>query len=247
VDDGPFEDGKVSYQQGGTHDRYSDVDTDHYYTEDRTKVWVEDFWWIEREFDDTGVRVTSSTVYNAKRVCGTFVEPVREYKWRHLPFVFWQNEDERGWTGWSEVANVMDINDDFNRRISGESDVLGMYENPRFQLVGGYGARDDIEMPGGGELLTDLQDPERIEQILARIDVYPNQVHIQTLLDMLHRVTGLPPIVWGLIANAQTSGRALTASWKATEARLVPKTTANTTSVRRVRRHPLDASPDGAA
>ena len=56
---------------------------------------------------------------------------------------------------------------------------------------------------------------------------------MQTLIDMLHRVTGLPPIVWGLIANAQTSGRALSASWKATEARLVPKLMRNEASLRR--------------
>ncbi len=228
-----FEDGRVSYQQGGgLHDRYSDVNEEWYYSEDRTKVWVEDFWWADREYDESGLRVVSSKVHCAKRVCGRVVD-MRDYDWRHLPFVYWQNEDERHWSGWSEVAGVMDINDDFNRRLSGESDVLGMYENPRFQLIGGYGSRDDIEMPRGGELLTDLQDPERIEQILARVDVYPNQVHLNMLIEMLHRVTGLPPIVWGLIANAQTSGRALSASWKATEARLVPKLMANTSSIRR--------------
>jgi hypothetical protein len=226
-----MEDGRVAFQQGGDHGRYRDVDDSWHYDESRTKVWVESFWWAEREYDDLSGRVTDSTVHCAKRVCGKIVDH-RTYPWRYLPFVYWQNEDERDEFGWSEISSVMDINDELNRRLSGESDVLSMYDNPRFQLLGAYGDRDDIELPAGNEIIA-LQDPERIEQILARIDVYPNQIHFQTLIDMLHRVTGLPPIVWGLIANAQTSGRALTASWKATEARLVPKLMSNRASIRR--------------
>jgi hypothetical protein len=79
-----------------------------------------------------------------------------------------------------------------------------------------------------------LQDTQRIEQILARIDAYPGQVHFNFLMqELLPRVTGLPPIVWGLIANAQTSGRALTASWKATETRLAGKLMRNEQSLQR--------------
>jgi hypothetical protein len=52
-------------------------------------------------------------------------------------------------------------------------------------------------------------------------------------MELLHRATGLPPIVWGLINNAQTSGRALSASWKATETRLSPKLMSNRISVQR--------------
>jgi hypothetical protein len=87
-------------------------------------------------------------------------------------------------------------------------------------------------MPAPFELIG-LEDTERIEQIMTRIDVFPTQMHFQFLQDLLHRVSGLPPIVWGLIYNAQTSGRALTASWKATETRLAPKLMENENSLRR--------------
>jgi hypothetical protein len=227
-----MEDGRVAFQQGGDYGRYTDINDDYFYDDSRTKVWVEDFWWAEREFHPLTGLPTKWGVHNVKRVCGRIVQEQRTYPWFNLPFVFWQNEDERDEFGWSEVAGVMDINDEFNRRLSEEGDILSMYAHPRFQLIGALGDRDDVELPAGDEIVA-LQDPERIEQILARIDVYPNQIHVQTLIDMLHRVTGLPPIVWGLIANAQTSGRALTASWKATEARLVPKLMSNGRSIRR--------------
>ena len=107
-----------------------------------------------------------------------------------------------------------------------------MYSQPRFQLTGASIAAVEREMPGPFELIS-LSDTERIEQILTRIDVFPTNYHIDQLFDLLHRVTGLPPIVWGMIANAQTVGRALTASWKATETRLAPKLMQDEHSIRR--------------
>lgn len=231
-------DGMVVYGQEAAYGRYSEVDERYYYDESRTKVWIEDYWWAEREYDRSTGMATSWRVHNAKRICGRIVSH-QTYPWYHLPFVYWSNEDERDEFGWSEVAGVMDINDEFNRRMSEEGDILSMYSHPRFQLLGALSSKRDVELPGNDEIVT-LEDPERIEQILARIDVYPVQVHVNTLIDLLHRVTGLPPIVWGLIANAQTSGRALTASWKATEARLVPKLMSNRRSTNRYTQITID-------
>jgi hypothetical protein len=225
-----LEDGRVRFTSGGDYGRYSEVEPSRYFDDSRKYVWVESLWWTDREYDAQG-RVTKHRVFNAKRCMGRIVEKVREFPWYHLPFVYWENSDERDEFGWSDVAGVIDINDEFNRRLSEEGDILSMYAHPRFQLLGSISNRH-VELPDGDEIVT-LEDTERIEQILARIDVYPVQVHVQTLIDLLHRVTGLPPIVWGLIANAQTSGRALSASWKATEARLVPKLMRNEQSLRR--------------
>lgn len=220
--------GRVYFDQGYDSGMYREVN-DRQYDTTRTFVWVEDFWWAEREFDDTG-RLTGTRVCNAVRVCEKIVS-YRTFPWKHLPFVYWENTDERDSFGWSDIAGVIDINDEFNRRLSEEADVLGMFASPRFQLLNQSG-NEDVEMPGPFELIS-LTDNERIEQILARIDVYPAQVHIQALTDLLHRVSGLPPIVWGLIQNAQTSGRSLTASWKATETRLAPKIMRNEQSLDR--------------
>lgn len=210
---------------------YRDLD-ERYYDQTRTMVWVEECWWIEREYDTQG-KITSSIVHMTKRILHKIVNHQAHKGWKSVPFVYYENLDERDSYGFSDVASVIDINDEFNRRLSQQGDIIGMYSAPRFQLLGSFSNRK-IDMPGPFELIP-LSDQERIEQILTRIDTFPAQNHFNILIDLLHRVTGLPPIVWGLIANAQTSGRALTASWKATEARLAPKLLRNEMSLNRWR------------
>lgn len=193
---------------------------DRWVNEARTMLWIEEYWWREVEYDREGQR-TDSMVGCAVRVLNKIVKRRTYTDWYKLPWVYFENTDERDAYGWSDVAGVIDINDEINRRLSQQGDIIGLYSAPRFQLLNTIGSRD-IEMPGPFELIS-LQDQEKIEQILTRIDTFPAQQHFQALIELLHRVSGLPPIVWGLIANAQTSGRALSASWKATETRLAPK------------------------
>jgi len=214
---------------GGDYGTYQELNN-RWYDSTRTMVWVEEFWWLEREYPNGFDAPPKTTAHVVIRVTNRVVE-WGEYPWRRLPFVYFENTDERDSYGWSDIAGVIDINDEFNRRLSQEGDIIGMYSAPRFQLLNGIAGRD-VDMPEAFELIA-LQDQERIEQILTRIDVYPTQQHFTILTDLLHRVSGLPPIVWGLIANAQTSGRALTASWKATEARLSPKLMRNQESLDR--------------
>ena len=208
--------------------RYRQV-PDNWVNGDQTMVWVEDYWCVDRTFDQG--RVASSDVLQITRICGKIVHRQVYVGWRYVPFVAFQNADERDSYGWSDLAGVIDINDEMNRRISQEGDIIGMYASPRFQMLGSLSG-STREMPAPFELIG-LEDTERIEQIMTRIDVFPTQMHFQFLQDLLHRVSGLPPIVWGLINNAQTSGRALTASWKATETRLAPKLMENENSLRR--------------
>ena len=210
---------------------YRDLD-DRYYDATRTMVWVEECWWIDREYDNAG-KATASRVHMAKRIMHRIVSRQTHEGWKSVPFVYFENLDERDSFGFSDVASVIDINDEFNRRLSQQGDIIGMYSAPRFQLLGSFSGRK-LDMPGPFELIA-LSDQERIEQILTRIDTFPAQNHFNILIDLLHRCTGLPPIVWGLIANAQTSGRALSASWKATEARLAPKLLRNEMSLNRWR------------
>ena len=213
----PTKGGKIA--RGADSGMYREV-SDRWFDDSRTMVWVEEFWWRDVAYDREGA-VTDSAVHCVKRVTNKIVERADYPKWQRLPWVYWENSDERDAYGWSDIANVIDINDEFNRRLSQEGDIIGMYSAPRFQLLNSFAGRD-VDMPGPFELIS-LNETERIEQILTRIDTFPAQAHFNILTDLLHRVTGLPPIVWGLIANAQTSGRALSASWKATEARLSPK------------------------
>lgn len=225
----PTRNGRLNLSAGGSGE-YRDLN-ERWYNSDRTMLWVEEFWWREQQLDPRDDTVQESRVGCITRVANRIVK-VRVYDdWELLPWVMWENADERDQFGWSEVANVIDINDEFNRRLSQEGDVVGNYSAPRFQLLNALMGRQ-IEMPGPFEMVQ-LMDQERIEQIVSRIDVFPTQSHFDTLFEMLHRTTGLPPIVWGMIANAQTSGRALSASWKATEARLAPKIMRNTQSYNR--------------
>lgn len=217
----------VAFERGDDEGRYEDMVT-RWYDSSRTQLYVEELWWIDRQFGAMG-QETGSTVHMAVRVLDQIVE-MHTFDWPVLPYVYWENTDERDSFGWSDIAGVIDINDEFNRRVSDQADVIRLFASPRFQLLGSIDSRD-VPMPGKFEMIS-LQDQERIEQILTRIDVFPTQAHFDILTDLLHRVSGLPPIVWGLINNAQTSGRALSASWKATEARLLPKLMRNEVSCR---------------
>ena len=219
---------RVTFERGEDSGRYRAFN-DRWYDRERTLVWVEDLWWIDRTYDAAG-RQTGTKVHHATRVLDQMVAQ-QSFDWPELPFVYWENTDERGSWGWSDIAGVIDINDEFNRRVSQEGDVIRLFSAPRFQLLGSMDTRQvDLPRPFG---LIPLNETERIEQILTRIDVFPTQAHFDILTDLLHRVSGLPPIVWGLINNAQTSGRALSASWKATEARLLPKLMRNEQSCRK--------------
>lgn len=222
-----FEEGRI-IPPGSHSGEYRELD-ERWWDATRTMLWFEDYWWIDREI--VNGRELKTTVHCVTRAMNTIVKRADYPGWRYIPFVYYENADERSSFGWADIAGVIDINDEINKRLSQEGDIIGHYSAPRFQLLGGVAGRD-IEMPGPFELIP-LQDTERIEQILTRIDVFPAQQHFNALIELLHRVTGLPPIVWGLINNAQTSGRALTASWKATETRLAPKMMRNEQSLDR--------------
>ena len=220
---------RASFERGYDSGSYRDINENRWFDHTRTMVWVEELWWLDRRFDRWG-RVTESVVHWGVRVMDRVVDQAHFVGWTKVPFVYWENTDERDSWGWSDIAGVIDINDEFNRRISQQGDVIRLFSAPRYQLLGSLEGRQ-VDMPAAFQMIP-LTDTERIEQILTRIDVYPTQAHFDVLTDLLHRVSGLPPIVWGLISNAQTSGRALSASWKATEARLLPKLMRNEASVR---------------
>lgn len=219
----------VAFERGEDDGRYRAIN-DRWYDSSRQFVWVEELWWIDRDIEPGTGRLRGTTVHTATRVLDRLVH-LRSFDWPELPFVYWENTDERDNFGWSDIASVIDIADEFNRRVSQEGDVIRMFSAPRFQLLGSMDTRK-VDLPRPFQMIP-LNETERIEQILTRIDVFPTQAHFDILTDLLHRVTGLPPIVWGLINNAQTSGRALSASWKATEARLLPKLMRNEVSCRK--------------
>ncbi len=110
----PFKDGQVQVSGHSAH--YNDI-AEEWFDSSRTMVWVEEYWWIERDFD-RATKQEKTCVYMATRVCDRIVDVAKYEDWHYIPYVMFRNSDERSSTGWSDIAGVMDINDELNKRLS---------------------------------------------------------------------------------------------------------------------------------
>jgi len=200
---------------------------------DLSFVWVEDYWCIDDEWtqevsdDDVPVRSRAINVVRA----GGKIAKITEYPgWRAVPYVRFENENERDHLGFSDVATMLPIQDSLNRFMSQQQDVIAGESRPKFK----YRGDSDRSITFGNEDIVSLDSDEDIEQIQVRLDVFPTQVHGQQLLEVLARSTGLPDTVWGRISAAQNSGRALATAWRSVAARMVPRTQRNAVSLKRL-------------
>jgi hypothetical protein len=196
-------------------------------------VWMEDYWLVDDEWeqevsdDDVPVR---SRVINVVRAGGKIARVVEYPGWRAVPYVRWENENERDHLGFSDVATMLPIQDSLNRFMSQQQDVIAGESRPKFK----YRGDSDRSITFGDEDVVSLDADEDIEQIQVHLDVFPTQVHGQQLLEVLARATGLPDTVWGRITAAQNSGRALATAWRSVAARMVPRTQRNALSLDRL-------------
>ena len=194
-------------------------------------VWMEDYWLVDDEWeqevsdDDLPVR---SRVINVIRVAGKIARVTEYPGWRAVPYVRFENENERDHLGFSDVATMLPIQDSLNRFMSQQQDVIAGESRPKFK----YRGDSDRSITFGNEDIVSLDSDEDIEQIQIRLDVFPTQVHGQQLLEVLARSTGLPDTVWGRISAAQNSGRALATAWRSVAARMVPRTQRNAMSLK---------------
>lgn len=219
--------GSVELERDGItarSDGYYNPTPDRADEKDRAFVWVEDYWYLDADWTDEGnidgrpYRVESRVV-NCVRVNEKIVH-VSEYPgWRRLPYIPLVNDDERDNTGFSDVAAVLPFQDGINRMLSQQQDVIFAESRPRFK----YRGDADREIILNADEVVSLDPDEDIDQIRVDLNVFPTQTHGQQLLQLLHRVTGLPAVVWGEIQAAQNSGRALSTAWRATAARMVPR------------------------
>ncbi len=185
---------------------------------DRQYVWVEDYWCLDETLDQDGA-VSASKVANAVRVNGKIVSHEIYDDWRAIPYVYFENADERDHYGFSDVGTVLSIQDGLNRMLSQQQDVIFGESRPRFKYRGDADRHIDLTT----EEVVSLDMDEDIDQIRVSLDVFPTQVHGTQLFQVLEMATGLPPAVWGRIQAAQNSGRALATAWRATAARLSPR------------------------
>jgi hypothetical protein len=201
--------------------------------QDLAFAWVEDYWCVDDEWsqevsdDDAPVR---SRVVNVIRAGGKIAKVVEYPGWRSVPYVRFENENERDHLGFSDVATMLPIQDSLNRFMSQQQDVIAGESRPKFK----YRGDSDRSITFGDEDIVSLDSDEDIEQIQVHLDVFPTQVHGQQLLEVLARSTGLPDTVWGRISAAQNSGRALATAWRSVAARMVPRTQRNAVSLKRL-------------
>jgi hypothetical protein len=161
-------------------------------------------------------------------VAGCVVESHTYVGWPRIPFHVLENEHIPTYAhGKSLAEQVISLNEAYDDTLDRQHAVIEFESGPRYKgLNMGFGD-DTIEVPLPGNILP-LREGEDIQQIDTRVDFWPAQVHTSELKEGLYFTSGLTPIAWGQSPNAQTSGRALSAEWKAVElplaARLIEST-----------------------
>lgn len=177
-------------------------------------VWVEEYW----ELDPSDDKPTLGALCIAGRV----VEAER-FPWKRLPFHVLEDEHIATYQhGRSMAERLIGINAAYDDMLTRQQEVIDFESGPRYKGLNMGNSSTEVEMPGPFELLP-LNDLEDIQQIETRVDFYPTQAHAEELRQAKYHSTGLTPIAWGMSPNAQTSGRALSAEWRAVELPLAGK------------------------
>lgn len=174
-------------------------------------VFAEESW--ELTFD----RDPERAVRYALIVAGRVVEGPLYYPWKRLPFKVLENEHIATWPhGRSTAEGMIPISQATDELMDRQQTVIEFESGPRYIGEGLANSGDEVTVPGPFEMLP-LREGENIRQLETRVDFFPSQLHGEQLKDATHKVTGLTPIAWGMSPNAQTSGRAMAAEWKAVE------------------------------
>ena len=139
------------------------------------------------------------------------------YPWKRLPFHVFENQHIPTYMHGKSIAeSEIPINEALDDLLSRQHEVVEFESGPRYVGLNMANSGDDADVPGPFELLP-LREGEDIRQLDTRIDFFPSELHSNQLYEATHRGTGLTPIAWGMSPNAQTSGRALSAEWRAVE------------------------------
>lgn len=180
-------------------------------------VWVEEYWELR-----PGARGEKPSVLAALCVGGRVVEK-ETFPWKRLPFHVLEDAHIATYMhGRSTAERLVGINAAYDDMLTRQQEVIEFESGPRYKGLNMGNSGDEVEMPGPFELLP-LRDLEDIQQIDTRVDFYPTQAHAEELRQAKYHSTGLTPIAWGMSPNAQTSGRALSAEWRAVELPLAAK------------------------
>lgn len=181
-------------------------------------VHVSEFW--ELVTDTDGSIIPQYSLILAGRVIDG---PYRYRGLRRLPFHILENQHIPTWSHGKSLAEVViPINAAIDDMLDRQQRVIRFESGPRYIGLNMFNTGDEIDVPEPFQLLP-LREGEDIRQLDTRIDIWPTQLHDAHLKDALHRGSGLTPIAWGMSPNAQTSGRAMSAEWRAVELPLTGK------------------------
>jgi hypothetical protein len=174
-------------------------------------VFAEEFW--ELTFDDDPARA----VRYALIVAGRVVEGPYYYPWKRLPFHVLENEHIATYSHGKSVAEAaIAINEAYDDMLDRQAEVINFESGPRYKGLNMANSGDEVDIPDAFSLIP-LGEGQDIQQIDTRVDFFPTQLHATELKDAEYKATGLTPVAWGMSPNAQTSGRALSAEWRAVE------------------------------
>lgn len=169
------------------------------------------------EYHELVTRDGATKAMYALIVAGRVVQGPIYYPWKNLPFHIFENQHIPTYMHGKSVAEAqIPVNAAIDDLLSRQHEVVEFESGPRYVGLNMANSGDEVDVPGPFELLP-LREGEDIRQLDTRIDFFPSELHSNQLYEATHRGTGLTPIAWGMSPNAQTSGRALSAEWRAVE------------------------------
>lgn len=183
--------------------------------ENQRYIYAEEFW--ELTYDPDPQRA----VRYALILAGRIVEGPTYYPWKRLPFHVLEQEHIATYPhGKSTAEDLIGINAAYDDMLDRQAEVIEFESGPRYKGMGMANSGDEVDVPAPFELIP-LREGEDILQLDTRVDFFPTQLHASELKDAKYKATGLTPAAWGMSPNAQTSGRALSAEWRAVELPLI--------------------------
>jgi len=183
-------------------------------------VTVEEYWeWVPGgvDEDDEAKKTKPGFARFAFIIAGRVIES-HEYDFlKRLPFHIIENSHIPTYLhGKSTAESVISINAAYDDLLTRQHEVIEFESGPRYIGIGMKNS-DEADIPAPFELLP-LDDGQTIQQLDTRVDFFPSELHAKQLIEeALTRATGLTSIAWGMSPNAQTSGRAMSAEWRAVE------------------------------
>ena len=153
---------------------------------------------------------------------GRIVDGPTYYPWKKLPFHVFENQHVPTYMhGKSTIETMIPMNSAIDDLLARQHEVVEFESGPRYIGLN-MSNSDEVDIPPPFNMLP-LKEGEDIKQLDTRVDFFPSELHSNQLYEAIHRSTGLTPIAWGMSPNAQTSGRAMSAEWRAVELPLVAR------------------------